>query len=109
MLAVPKYKMALVTLSGPAGSRPNAASLGFKENLLFNPVCSHWNPENSRDPTKLSQWSPQGQGRVTNKMGSKRPASLHPDQLSLICPACLLFPYDFTEGIALCFCVQATA
>ena len=56
--------------SGPGGYWPNATGLGFKENLLFNPVCSHWDPQNSRDTTELPKWSPQSSGRMTNKTGS---------------------------------------
>lgn len=44
--------------------------LGFKENLLFDPVYSHWDPQNSRATTELPKWSPQSSGKMANKTGS---------------------------------------
>ena len=56
--------------SGPGGYWPNAMGLGFKENLLFDPVYSHWDPQNSRATTELPKWSPQSSGKMANKKGS---------------------------------------
>lgn len=95
-------------LSGFGGYWKTPMSLGFKENLVFNPVCLDWNSQNSRDPTKVPQLSLQSPKRLTNKTGSRHQPLFTQSNNSMICLAYFPFPYDFISKNGCIFYVQFT-